>query len=288
MLTDYPDHASHPRHKPQGKAIMSSEGSWLPRSWQEARPHLVWGILIFACGFEGIASLIHGEWLQAVFGFAGMLALTAILIHGKKIKETFQDIQWQGAAVMVALLIIVLSPFVEQRRWPFSIPRQLAPPMPPIINSIYLNGEYLRSINPVMDIRNIPAFTVNAISIDAYNRLSVAVDYQTLARSKTRIPLITLSNVANAQQLDIVVVTRMTVAGIQEKLWWGNPLSGNAFPPLFPVAGASMQRIAGDVVIIGPDNGEQHIPFDLLRLPQQDNQPDLIDLTSSDIWAIAK
>ncbi|MGP0089732.1 MAG: hypothetical protein ACLPKB_07205, partial [Xanthobacteraceae bacterium] len=81
---------------------------------------LVWGVIIFACGFEGVASLLHGEWWQAVFGFGGMLGLTAMLIHWTRIRDNFADLRWLLAASMVALIVVALSPYVKQRRWPFT------------------------------------------------------------------------------------------------------------------------------------------------------------------------
>jgi ElaB/YqjD/DUF883 family membrane-anchored ribosome-binding protein len=97
-----------------------SEGSFSPKTWREALPLLVWGVIIFACGFEGIASLLHGEWLQVALGLGGMLGLTAMLIHWTRIKDNFTDIRWLMAAVMLTLVVAALSPYIEQRRWPFS------------------------------------------------------------------------------------------------------------------------------------------------------------------------
>src|ERR1700730_1117021 len=96
-----------------------SEGSWVPKTWKEAVPYIVWGILAFAFGFEGVAALIHGEWRRATFGFGGLVGLTAMLIHWTLVKQTFSDIRWLVAAMMLAMIVVVLSPFVEQRQWPF-------------------------------------------------------------------------------------------------------------------------------------------------------------------------
>jgi hypothetical protein len=111
--------ATYQRCEPLGIAIMSGD-SWFPKSWGEASSALVWGVLIFAFGFEGVASLIHGEWWQAAFGFGGMVGLCAMLIHWTRIKGAFQDIRWLIGTAMVALIVVALSPYVEQRRWPFS------------------------------------------------------------------------------------------------------------------------------------------------------------------------
>jgi hypothetical protein len=107
-----------------------SEGP-VPKNWREALPFLIWGVLIFACGFEGIASLLHAEWLQAVLGLGGMFGLTAMLIHWARIRDNFADIRWLMGAIMVALVVAALSPYVEQHRWPFVW--QFATPVPPAV-----------------------------------------------------------------------------------------------------------------------------------------------------------
>ncbi len=71
-----------------------SEGNWVPKSWGEAIPYIVWGILAFASGFEGVGALIHGEWWPATFGIGGMLGLSAMLIHRTLVKQAFADIRW--------------------------------------------------------------------------------------------------------------------------------------------------------------------------------------------------
>jgi hypothetical protein len=107
-----------------------SEGSFWPTTWREALPLLVWGVLIFAFGFEAVSSLIHGEWWQAVFGFGGMLGLTAMLIYWTRIQK-LNDIRWLVAASMVALIVVAFSPYVEQQRWPFVW--QFSTPAPPVV-----------------------------------------------------------------------------------------------------------------------------------------------------------
>lgn len=93
----------------------------LPKDWDQAVPYLVWGVLIFAFGFEGVVSLVHGDWLPMSVGFCGMVGLTSMLIHWSKLKEKFNDVRWLIAATMLALIVVTMSPFIEQRRWPFTM-----------------------------------------------------------------------------------------------------------------------------------------------------------------------
>jgi hypothetical protein len=97
-----------------------SESSWVPKTWTEATPYIVWGILAFAFGFEGVGALIHGEWWPATFGLGGMVGLSAMLIHWTRVRQAFGDVRWLVAAMMFAMVVVVLSPYVEQQRWPFA------------------------------------------------------------------------------------------------------------------------------------------------------------------------
>jgi hypothetical protein len=116
----------------------------IPKNWREALPFLVWGVLIFACGFEGIASLLHGEWLQAALGLGGMFGLTAMLIHWTRIRDNFADVRWLMAAIMVALVVSALSPYVEQHRWPFSTVFHDAPPADAVAKAVEEQTQSIR------------------------------------------------------------------------------------------------------------------------------------------------
>src|ERR1700730_3467 len=103
-----------------------SEGSFWPKTWKEAIPLILWGTLIFAAGFEGIATLVHGEWLSSLASFIIMVGLMAVLIHWKQWLASI-DPNWLVGAVIVALIVITFSPFVEQQRWPFASLFRAAP-----------------------------------------------------------------------------------------------------------------------------------------------------------------
>ncbi len=97
-----------------------SDGSHWPRTWAEAVPLVAFGTLVFAAGFEGVNSLVHGEWITSIISFVLMVGLLAMLIHWPQIKEWRPGPPWVAAAAMVAIVAIALSPFVQQRRWPFT------------------------------------------------------------------------------------------------------------------------------------------------------------------------
>jgi general stress protein CsbA len=52
--------------------------SSVPKTWREAVSAIVWVILVFAAGFEGIATLVHAEWISSIASFSIMVGLTAI------------------------------------------------------------------------------------------------------------------------------------------------------------------------------------------------------------------
>jgi len=101
-----------------------SEGSYWPKTWKEAIPLSVWGILVFAAGFEGIATLVHGEWLSSIASFVIMVGLTAMLLHWQQLKEWLTAINpnWVVGAVIVTLAAIISLPFIEHQNRPFLTP----------------------------------------------------------------------------------------------------------------------------------------------------------------------
>lgn len=94
-----------------------SEGSFWPKTWKEAIPLIVWGILVFAAGFETIATLVHGEWGSSGASFVIMLGLTAMLLHWKAWLERLNP-NWVAGAAVALLLVIVFLPFIRQGQWP--------------------------------------------------------------------------------------------------------------------------------------------------------------------------
>jgi hypothetical protein len=94
-----------------------SEGSFWPKRWKEAVPLIVWGVLIFAAGFEGVAALVHGEWISSVVSFVIMLGLTATLLHWKAWLEKVSA-NWLAGAVTALVVAIALLPTARLGRWP--------------------------------------------------------------------------------------------------------------------------------------------------------------------------
>ena len=99
-----------------------SEGSFWPKTWKEAIPLLVWGVLIFAFGFMGVEGIGDRDLWKIVVGFGGMVGLTAMLISWTRIKENFSDLRWLIAAAMFAAIVVVFSPFVASFKLPFIAP----------------------------------------------------------------------------------------------------------------------------------------------------------------------
>jgi hypothetical protein len=109
-----------------------TEGSFWPKTWKEAVPLIVWGVLIFASGFEGIATLVHAEWVPCIASFSLMVGLTAMLIHQAKLKSWLIGVNpnWVVATALVALLLVGASPFLDRQRWPLLLIWQTIKPPP--------------------------------------------------------------------------------------------------------------------------------------------------------------
>jgi hypothetical protein len=103
-------------------ATVSEGGSWLPKTWPEAIGQSVWGVLILGWGLELIISVLDVQWARAFFALAGGVAFLAVLVHSEELRNRLMAINpnWVVAAAFVCLLVLILSPFIEEKRWPFS------------------------------------------------------------------------------------------------------------------------------------------------------------------------
>ncbi|HXW23626.1 MAG TPA: hypothetical protein VEK73_02675 [Xanthobacteraceae bacterium] len=103
---------------------MAEDGSWWPKSWHEAIPNTVWGILALGFGLDFVTNVIAGNYGHALVALIGLGALIAVLVHRDQFKALLQTLNpnWIVAVFVVFLQVLVLSPFVEQHRWPFSYP----------------------------------------------------------------------------------------------------------------------------------------------------------------------
>lgn len=117
------------------EAIVMSEGGALPRTWKEAIPYVVWVVIILGFGLEFVAAIVHFEWLRASVSFAGLLITMTIALHWRHwTRRTNPNFVYP--ALLVLLFGLILSPFIEQRRWPFSYPADPA---------IYTENDALKS-----------------------------------------------------------------------------------------------------------------------------------------------
>jgi len=148
-----------------------SEGSWVPKTWPEAIPYIVWGILAFAFGFEGVGALIHGEWWPAFFGFGGMVGLAAMLIHWARVRQAFGDVRWLVAAMMFAMIVVIFSPYVEQQRWPFASQFEVASGILLLIAGLAIGYMLARAVRT--DIRT-PSLKVPATPSNIYHARTIS------------------------------------------------------------------------------------------------------------------
>jgi len=107
--------------------------SSVPKTWREAVSAIVWVILVFAAGFEGIVTLVHAEWISSIASFSIMVGLTAMFLHWQQLRGWMTAINpnWAVAAIITALAAII--------SWPFIVSQAVIPARPEggVLNSRY-------------------------------------------------------------------------------------------------------------------------------------------------------
>jgi hypothetical protein len=93
-----------------------------PKDWVLAG---IWGIFATAAGGQFVTSITKGEWNTAIASGALFLALTIVIlavIFSEKLRAWASGISpnWIVGAIATLLMILTLSPFIEEKKWPFS------------------------------------------------------------------------------------------------------------------------------------------------------------------------
>jgi hypothetical protein len=94
----------------------------LPKTWREAVPYVVWVVFVLGFGLEFVTALVHGEWLHVIVSFVGLVSLMTAALHWNQFRSWAQQTNsnWVWGSLALLLLTLVMAPFVEERRWPFS------------------------------------------------------------------------------------------------------------------------------------------------------------------------
>jgi hypothetical protein len=128
--SDRPTHGSELRQeianaigqseRPSGNTTVS-EGP-LPKNWREAVPYVVWVVFVLGFGLEAVTAFVHGEWLHLIVSLVGLVVLMATALHWNALKSwaSRTSPNWIWASFALALLALILAPFIEQHRWPFA------------------------------------------------------------------------------------------------------------------------------------------------------------------------
>lgn len=123
----------------------------LPKDWIEAVPLVLFGFYGLAFAFEAVGAVNRGNIWIAITNTVGCIICAGIALAWWKRKDwlpqrlvetttlVVTDARWLIAAMSTLLIIGALSPYVEQRRWPFAW-RQLehtaaVPPPGGVVNS---------------------------------------------------------------------------------------------------------------------------------------------------------
>ncbi len=97
----------------------------LPGRWAQAWPIILWGMLAFSLVLifaESLAELIMSPALRAASAVIALMGVTALIIYRQSLLAKFRNPN-PGLTITIScimILVIALSPFAEQRRWPYA------------------------------------------------------------------------------------------------------------------------------------------------------------------------
>lgn len=91
-----------------------------PRNWDDFLPWATWGGLDFSCLLVVIEKAVEGEWRTAFIALVLTIVIAAVALYSKIwLDRTHPSLAYLSAFAI--LMVILLSPFVEEKRWPFSV-----------------------------------------------------------------------------------------------------------------------------------------------------------------------
>jgi len=96
-----------------------SESSTPKSLWEAISSHIVWGALVFTCFLVFIEKVLDRDYGTALVAVLLGLGIAAVAYHSKTWLERTNP-NWAYAAALALVLALILSPFVEEKRWPFS------------------------------------------------------------------------------------------------------------------------------------------------------------------------
>jgi hypothetical protein len=117
-LMDHPNGVNLPEREVLKGRIMSEASA--PKTWWEAiSAHVVWGALVFTCFLVFIEKLLERDFGTALAALLLGLGIAAVALHSRTWLDRTNP-NWVYAASVAAIFALILSPFVEEKRWPFS------------------------------------------------------------------------------------------------------------------------------------------------------------------------
>lgn len=91
----------------------------LPKTWQEALPYVAWIGLVISCFLVFITKLVERSYGEALVSLLFGICIAAIALHSKDwLARTNPN--WVYIASALVVVFLIMSPFVEEKRWPFS------------------------------------------------------------------------------------------------------------------------------------------------------------------------
>lgn len=281
-----------------------SESSTPKSLWEAISSHIVWGALVFTCFLIFIEKVLDKDYGTALAAILLGLGIAAVAYHSKTWLERTNP-NWAYAAALALVLALILSPFVEEKRWPFSawfptsgsqltadeiasavvkaLPKHqqdkaaliqpsdaitLCSDGPCIPVGLKPGPEYLRGIG--LGTGGTEPLTLNGTATVTTDRLRVAIDYSEyrsgwMEKARVFIGEIKEPIKGQTEHLQLIYYQKDRPNAGQNKLWWGEPTKEH------PVTASMFDGAPLPAILIRARlaiigaNGEQHYYFLLVR-----------------------
>jgi hypothetical protein len=236
------------------------------------------GVWVFVTGLVGLVMVFARTGPdEAASNLSKWIEKTGLHRVATRLRSPSVDRRvFRGAAIAMAMLLFIGGMGVGQ--WLNAAAPTLPvarPPKKPI--TFLTNPNFLQHYRPQSPL------VLVGIAAKTFTSLRIAVEYTSSTVSRHRTFLGSKENViaGTSLQFDLIVIDHGTSSS--NYLWWGSADRDDPVPTTI-VPNQTDERIVGRVVIIGPDDEEQYVPFYLLRLACECAGLDLIKLNIDPNW----
>lgn len=90
-----------------------------PKDWKSFVDYFAWGSLVFSCGMVAIEKLFEQSYGQTLAALIAGGGIAAVALHSREWLQRTNP-NWAYAGAVVITSAVISTPFVEEKRWPFS------------------------------------------------------------------------------------------------------------------------------------------------------------------------